>query len=582
MTTPQLIADRIRVARGLDPCDLLLTRVQLVNVLTDEVYEVDGVAIHQGRVVGFGADRPATQTIDLGGQFLSPSFIDGHVHIESSMVTPAEFARAVVPNGTGAVVCDPHEIANVLGADGVRWILSASEGLPLDVWVNVPSCVPATPLETSGAVMDAGIVGQLLESHPRIIGLAEMMNFPGVIHAFDDPLQKLSVAAQQGRRRDGHAPQVRGRDLSAYITAGITTDHEATTADEARDKLRQGMMLQIREGSAAKNLRELIKVVTPRSARRCMFVTDDRHPADLLEDGHINAVVRDAIRCGISPAAACGMASFNTAQHYGLQSGAVAPGFAADLIAFESFDTIKPTHVFKAGKLVAKDGKLLQAVPTFDHSATFNTVRLTADQVATLPLRVDAAAAGTGDLRVIVAEHGSLLTGERRIAPRAVDGAIESDVANDVLKLVVVDRHTGNARTGVGFVSGFDLRAGALGCSVAHDNHNLIAVGVTDADLRHALAELVRMQGGLVAVNAGKVLASFPLDVAGLMSSGTVEAARDAEHAMNAAAGSLGVALPCPFMTLSFLALPPIPALKLTDHGLVDVAAFKVVPLRVG
>ena len=580
MTTPERIAERIRVARGQQPCDLLLTNVQLVNVFTDEVYAMDGVAVHQGRVVGFGADREATKTLNLGGQYLAPSFIDGHVHIESSMVTPAEFARAVVPNGTSAVVCDPHEIANVLGAAGVKWILAASEGLPLDVWVNVPSCVPATPLETSGAVMGADVVAELLSSHPRILGLAEMMNFPGVLNGFADPLQKLAAAAQQGRPRDGHAPQVRDRDLSAYIAAGISTDHEATTEDEGRDKLRQGMMLQIREGSAAKNLNELLKAVTPRSARRCFFVTDDRHPADLLEDGHINAVVRDAIRQGVSPAMAVAMGSLHTAQHYRLQSGAVAPGYLADLIAFESFDTIQPTHVVKAGALVAQNGTLVDAVPTFNHSATFNTVKLSEAQVAELPLRVEPT--GGGALRVIVAEHGSLLTGERHVPPHVVDGAIESDTANDVLKLVVVDRHTGNARTGVGFVSGFGLTAGALACSVAHDNHNLIAVGANDTEIRHALAELVRMQGGLVAVNNGAVLSHFALDVAGLMSSGPVEAARDAEHALNKAAASLGVKLPCPFMTLSFLALPPIPALKLTDHGLVDVAQFAVVPLQVG
>lgn len=586
LETTQAMAQRIRVARGLAPCDCLLENVKLVNTLTAEIYPVDAVAIFSGLIVGFGADREAAQRIDLGGQFLAPAFVDGHVHIESSMVTPREFARAVVPNGTLAVVCDPHEIANVLGADGVKYILDASENLPLDVYVMIPSCVPATPLETAGATMGADVVADLLDCHPRVLGLAEMMNFPGVLNGFDDPLQKLAAAAARQRRRDGHAPLVRGRDLSAYLVAGITTDHESTSMQEAQDKLRQGMMLQIREGSAAKNLAELLRAVTPATAHRCMFVTDDRHPADLLEDGHINAVVRDAIRHGVQPSVALSMGSTTAARHYRLDPprGAVAPGYAADLIAFESLDTIKPTHVFRRGVLVAKDGALVVELPAATASAATATVRLTAAQIPDFTVSAPSPTDTASDaLRVIVAEAGSLLTGEVRVpltvAETANGRVVVSDTERDVLKMVVLERHTGAARRGVGFVRGLGLKRGALGCSVAHDSHNLIAVGATDAEIHTALAELIAMQGGLVVVDGDTVLEKFPLPVAGLMSADTVEAARDAEHALNRAARTLGVTIPNPFMTLSFLALPPIPALKLTDHGLVDVTQFAVVDL---
>ncbi len=574
------LAERIRVARGLSPCELLLTNVRVVNVCTYEIMPLGAVAIHDGLVVGFGAEREAQRTLDLEGRFLAPSFIDGHVHLESSMVVPREFARAVVPAGTGAVICDPHEIANVLGADGVRYILEASEGLPLDVFVNVPSCVPATPLETAGASLDADAVAALLESHARVLGLAEMMNVPGVLFGDEQVLAKLGAAGT--RPRDGHAPTVRGNDLSGYLVAGIGADHESVTADEARDKLRQGMMLQIREGSAAKNLREMLKVVTPGNAYRCMFCTDDRHPHDLLTDGHINAVVRDAVDAGIPEAVACAMGSFTAARHYGLTHpprGAVAPGYLADLIAFERFETLKPSHVFKRGQVVARDGELLVGLPAATTDGTTDTVHVNPQRLPEIRIPAPAAASESPELRVIVAEHGSLITEETRKPATLRDGTVISDPASDTLKLVVVERHTGEAGTGVAFVTGFGLQRGALATSVAHDSHNLIAVGVTDAEIHFALRELIRLQGGCVVVDGEQVTATFALPVAGLMSPAPIEEAAQAERDLTTAAKQLGCKLPNPFMTLSFLALPPIPKLKLTDRGLVDAERFEVVPL---
>jgi adenine deaminase len=562
------LADFIAAARGGSPVDLLLANARLVNVLSGEIHRAD-VAIQDGWVVGLG-DYQARQVVDLSGRFLCPGFIDAHVHLESSMVQPAEFARAVMPHGTTAVICDPHEIANVLGLDGVRYILKASRRLYLSVYIMAPSCVPATGMETAGAELSASDIAKLLRAD-RVLGLAEMMNYPGVLYRVPEVLAKLEVAV--GRPVDGHAPGLSGKDLNAYVAAGIRSDHECTDVNEAREKLRLGMHIFIREGTTARNLQALLPLVTPSNARFCHFCTDDRHPDTLLTEGHIDDLVRKAIAWGLDPVLAIQMATLNTAQYFGLaDNGAVAPGYAADLLVLDDLESVRVAQVYAAGQRVAEDGYFLPIT-----------------RGTRVPLRpsvhVDASAvnlaipAGDGPARVIGVIPGQVVTEHLRMDPAVRDGCVVADPVRDLLKMAVVERHRGSGNVGLGLVKGTGLRRGAIASSVAHDSHNVVVIGANDEDMRAAIAAIGHMSGGQVAVVDGQICAACPLPIAGLMSDLPLEEVSAQGSALSHAAHDLGCTLPDPLMTISFLALPVIPALKLTDRGLVDVTKFAVVPL---
>jgi adenine deaminase len=559
----------IAAARGEAVVDLLLKNGQLVNVLSGEVHPAD-VALWGGRVVGFG-DYQARQVLDLEGRFLCPGFIDAHVHLESSMVQPAEFARAVVPHGTTAVVCDPHEIANVLGLAGVRYILDASEGLPLSVYVMAPSCVPATPMETAGAELTAADIQEILAQR-RVIGLAEMMNFPGVLFRVPAVLEKLRIAGN--RPIDGHAPGLSGLDLNAYIAAGIRSDHECTELGEAREKLRRGMHIFIREGTTARNLDALLPLVTLTNSRLCHFCTDDRHPDTLLSVGHIDDVVRRAIVGGLHPVTAIQMATVNTAEYFGLRNvGAIAPGYRADLLVLDNLETVQVDRVFAAGELVARAGRFLPSRTELPHVPPQPSVHL---DVAALDFAIPLL---DGPARVIGIIPEQIVTEDLRLAPAAAQGHVVSDPERDLLKIAVIERHRGTGNVGLGLVKGMGLQRGAIASSVAHDSHNIVAIGVADDDIRAAVAAIAEMGGGQVAVADGQVQAACPLPIAGLMSDRPLEEVRDQVAALTEAAHALGCTLPDPLMTMSFLALPVIPALKITDKGLVDVNKFEIVPL---
>jgi adenine deaminase len=562
----------IAVARGEEPADLLLKNARLVNVFSGEIHPAD-IALAGGRVLGWG-DYQARRTVDLEGRFVCPGLVDAHVHLESSMVRPAEFARAVVPHGTTAVVCDPHEIANVLGLDGVRYILEASKGLPLQVYVMAPSCVPATHMETSGAELTATEIQELWR-YDRVIGLAEMMNFPGVLYRVPAVLDKIRATGQ--RPIDGHAPGLSGLDLNAYAAAGVRSDHESTRLDEAREKLRCGMHVMIREGTTARNLRALLPLVTPGNAGYCHFCTDDRHPDTLLREGHIDDLVRKAIAQGLDPVTAIQMATINTAEYFGLRHlGAVAPGYRADLLVLDKLEDVQVAQVYAGGELVAKDGDFLPTVASLPRVPIEPSMHIDPDAIDfTIP-------AGQGRVRVIGVIPDQVVTEDLRLLPTTSGGQVISDPERDLLKMAVIERHRGTGDAGLGLVRGMGLQRGAIASSVAHDSHNLILVGASDEDMRLALRAVVDMGGGQAVVADGEVRATCPLPIAGLMSDRPLEEVCDRVEALTIAAHALGCSLPDPLMTLSFLALPVIPALKLTDRGLVDVGRFDLVPLFEG
>ncbi len=574
MTANASLNDTIRRARGEDKADLLLRDGQVVNVFTGEVLRAD-VAIAGGLVVGVGEGYEADETIDLDGRTVCPGFIDGHLHIESTMLSPYQFARAVVPRGTTAVVCDPHEIANVLGLDGVLYMLDASQGLPLTVFAMASSCVPATHLETAGASLSADDLATLFD-HPRVLGLAEMMNFPGVLFGVPDVLAKLEAARARGVPIDGHSPGLTGRDLQAYVAAGVGSDHECTRLEEAREKLRAGMYLMIREGSTARNLAELLPAVTPENARRCLLVSDDRHPDDLMARGHMDYSIRLAVRQGLNPVTAIQMVTLNAAERFRLwDRGAVAPGYRADLAILDDLEHLNVETVFSGGRLVAKNGHMLPVPPPLRLCSGRASVNVDWDSLSFAIL------AGGQRARVIGVVEGQVVTQALELPVKRQDGQAVSDVERDVLKMAVVERHHATGNVGLGFVKGMGLTRGALASTVAHDSHNLIVVGTNDADMLAAAHAVADMGGGLAAVADGQVVGQLPLPVAGLMSNEPLETVRSQMDSLLAAARDLGSPLHNPFMTLSFLSLPVIPTLKLTDKGLVDVNQFDFVPLFV-
>ncbi|MBC7262928.1 MAG: adenine deaminase [Chloroflexi bacterium] len=564
------LGDLIQAARGEVEADLLLKNSQVVNVFSGDIHRVN-VAISRSRIVGLG-DYRAEKEIDLDGMYLCPGFIDGHVHIESSMVRVAEFARAVVPNGTTSVIIDPHEIANVLGLDGIRYMLESSKYNPLSVFVMLPSCVPATNLETSGATLQSWDLSPLL--HEKwVVGLGEVMNYPGVL--FRDPQVLAKIDAASGKRIDGHAPGLSGRDLCAYVAAGIGSDHECTTLEEAREKLRLGMYIMIREGTIARNLEALLPLVTPANARRCMFVTDDRHPAELLYEGHINSIIKKAIGLGLDPIIAIQMATINPARYFGLtDKEGIAPGRQADLVVFDNFKDFNIRMVFRNGVMVARDGKILPHVTIPPDIPVRGSMNVNWGSHSDFHIHAEGSRA-----KVIGVIPDQIVTEALVEEIKVENGLAVADTERDILKLAVVERHLASGNIGLGFVKGFGLKRGALASSVAHDSHNLIVLGTNDEDMMVAARQVIQMGGGLAAASEGAVLASLPLPIAGLMSRDSVESVNSQMQRLLAVARELGSSLHDPFMSLSFLSLPVIPALKLTDRGLVDVTQFKFVPL---
>jgi adenine deaminase len=558
----------ISVARGKAPADLLLTNAKLVNTFTGEI-EQGNVAIYGDRIAGVGDYKLARETIDLKGKCLAPGFINGHTHIESSMLDPIQYARAVVPHGTVGVVTDLHEITNVCGLDGIKYVLSCAHGLPLDLFLMVPSCVPATHLETSGAKLTADGI-QTVIGWNDTIGLGEMMNFPGVIAGDGEMLLRLAVA--RWRTIDGHAPGLSGKDLQAYIAAGILSDHECTTLAEAQEKLRLGMHIMIREGSSEKNLEALLPLVTDKTYPRCLFVVDDRTCSDLLNDGDIDAVVRKAISMGLDPVRAIQMVTINAARYFWLDwVGAIAPGYFANLVVIEDFSTLAIESVFYRGQLVARGGKPLFSPPKVEVQEPRHTVNIK-------PFTVDALRipAAQWSKPVIELVPDQIVTRRLEVEAKESNGFIVSDTERDILKLVVVERHKATGNTGLGLVKGFGLKRGALASSIAHDSHNIVAVGASDEDIFAAIKEIESMDGGLVAVAGDKSMKSLPLPIAGLLSDKPLELVVSKLEDLERAVSELGCKLSAPFATLSFLALPVIPELRLTDMGLVDVSAFRL------
>lgn len=572
--TPDLLA----VARGDAPADLVFANAKIINVFTGQI-ESGNVAIHKDRIAGMGDYTDSRETVDLKGSFLAPGFIDAHMHVESTSLPPSQFVRLALPHGTTGVVLDPHEIANVLGLPGIRYIMEDAEGLPINAMFALSSCVPSSHLETSGARLEAADLAPLFDD-PRVVALAEMMNFPGVVHADPGVLAKINLGLAR-RIVDGHSPGLRGKPLQAYLASGISSDHECTTAAEALEKLSRGMRIYIREGSAARNLEALLPAITPSTIGRFCFCTDDRHPGDLADEGHIDHIVRRAIKLGLEPIAAITIATLNPAMHYRKRDlGAIAPGFFADLVVFDNLDEPHPRATYFHGKLAAKGGAFIESSMPVSTRPTPPRSPLHLPPLSESSFAI-AAKPGAAKIRVIGMDPHQLLTANLTIAPKILDGQYVSDTSRDLLKLCVVERHRASGNIGRGFITGFGLKFGAIASTVGHDSHNLAILGTNDADMLTAARALEACGGGQCAVNNGKVLALFPLPIAGLMSDQPATVVIQQQRALMAAAQSLGCPHHDPFMPLSFMPLPVIPSLKLSDLGLVDVDQFKVVGLEV-
>jgi adenine deaminase len=562
------LPELISVAKGDAPADLILANARVVNTFSGEV-EKAGVAIYDGLIAGVGEYRQAKEIIDLDAKYLAPGLINGHTHLESSMLDVGQYARAVVPCGTSAIVTDLHEIANVCGLKGIKYVLDSAEYLPFDLFLMAPSCVPATHLETSGAKITPADIKKILRYH-NCIGLGEVMNYPGVLASNTVVLKK--IAAARSRTIDGHAPGVAGNNLNAYIAAGIRSDHESVSLFEAEEKLRRGMYVMIREGSTEKNLETLLPLVTDKTYPRCFFVVDDHSCVDILRDGDIDAVVRKAIKLGLNPIRAIQMATINTATYFRLDRfGAVAPGYYANLIVLDSLADFKVNSVFYHGHLVSREKKPLFSLSQPAEARITHTVNVKPFTVKSLNLR-----AKLEIHPVIEVIPGQIITRKKSLKVNVVNGLVQPDSTRDILKAVVVERHRASGRIGRGLVTGFGLKRGAIASSIAHDAHNIVAVGVSDSDIYAAIKEVERLQGGLVAVADGEVLASLATPVAGLLSLQPVESVVVECEKLELAARDLGTALPAPFAALSFLALSVIPELRLTDLGLVDVNEFKL------
>ena len=563
----------IEVARGDAPADLVLANARIVNTFTGEIEE-SSVAVHQGRIAGVGDYTDARRVVDLGGKYLAPGFIDGHFHLESAYLHVDQFARAVVPRGTLAAVTDLHEVTNVLGLDGMRYIMDCARRVPVDLFFMAPSCVPATDMETSGATLGPEDIKKALR-WKGVLGLGEIMNFPGVISGDDHVLEKVQAA--HGRPKDGHAPRVRGKALNAYLSPIIGSDHESTEYEEGLEKLRRGMRLMIREGSAEKNLEELLPLVNHGNYHRCMLVVDDRNALDILKEGDVDAVVRKAIRLGLDPVRAIQMASLNVAEYFRLEGlGGIAPGYLANMMTLRDLESLDIEQVYYRGRLVAENGQALFQASLPPNESMTRTVRVKPFAVEGLALKSKA----TETYPVIEIIPGQIVTRRVDERPSRSNGSIVADAGRDLLKLVVMERHHATGNVGVGLVKGFGLKRGALATSVAHDSHNIVVVGVDDGDIFAAIKEVERNQGGLAVAADGMAQASLPLPIAGLLSPEPLETVAAKIEELEGLARELGCSVHSPFSVLSFLALPVIPELKLTDMGLVDVMAGKLLELE--
>jgi len=564
-TDRQLVAKQriIAVAAGREKADLVLKNAKYLNVFSNEFLCGD-IAVANGLIAGVGKYDGKTE-IDVSGKLVLPGFIDAHIHLESSMVTPAEFAKAVVAHGTTTVITDPHEITNVMGIDGVEYMIQASQNLPIDVHFMMPSCVPATEIDESGAELDCKDIDLYLDNK-KVLGLAEMMNYVGVINGDKNVLSKIVTSQAHHKKIDGHAPELSGNDLNAYIAAGVYSDHECSTFENALEKLRKGQFIMIREGTAAHNLRALMPLLTQQYYSRCMFATDDKHPSDLLYGGHIDYIVKQALKNGADPIVALKTATHHAARYFLLNNkGAIASGYLADIVVVDNLENFNVETVFKCGKLVF-DGEVKDfSAPTVDEKLAekcFDTFHL--DSVTPSSFKVD------GKLGLIGLVGGELLT-------RNLGTADKIDVENDILKIACIERHKGTNHIGVGYVKGYSLKSGAVATSVAHDSHNIITVGCNDDDIAVAVNAIKDSKGGIAVVENGKIKALLELPIAGLMSDEPLTTVNEKLENAKSSAYELGADKSIdPFMTLSFLSLPVIPSLRITTKGVFDAENWKM------
>lgn len=561
---------RILVSSKKEPADLVIRNGVIVNVFTGELMKGD-IAISDENIVGIGSYE-GKNIVDAEGRYIVPGFIDGHVHIESAMVTPAEFSRLVLPHGVTTIIADPHEIANVNGSQGIQYMIDASQSLSLDVYYMLPSCVPATPFENAGARLEAKDLAPFYQ-HPQVLGLGEVMDFPSVASASDGMVEKLESAHAANRCIDGHAAGIDRESLNIYMTAGIGTDHECVNEVGARDRLDLGMYLMIRQGSVARDLHALLPAVTPQNARRCLFVTDDKHLDDLLDEGSIDYNVKEAIRFGIPAITAIQMATLNAAECFGLKHiGAIAPGYQADLLLLDNLEEVSIHQVYKKGKLLVENGELLEesrhAPPPSALTKSIHLPFITDEHLA-IPLQ-------SSSCNVIGIIPNSLVTHHLEEEVRLEKGCFVPSIDRDQMKLAVIERHRATGNIGLGIVKGFGMKKGALASTVAHDSHNLIVVGENDQDMLVAIQHIEQIQGGVSVISEGKVLASIRLPISGLMSDRPHQELYEELRALNQAVREIGISATFnPFVTLSFLALPVIPQLKLTDLGLFDFSSFR-------
>ncbi|MGM0607925.1 MAG: adenine deaminase [Candidatus Muiribacteriota bacterium] len=565
----------IHVASGKNKADIVFKNVSLVNTISGEIYITD-VAVCDGYIAGIVPGYKGVEEKNCEGMFLTPGFVDGHVHIESSMVSPAEFARAVVPRGTTTVVIDPHEIANVSGLEGIDYILESSKNIPLNVFLMMPSCVPATPLETSGAELDHKELKKYL-NNPQVIGLGEFMNYPGVINADEEVLKKIELFSD--KIIDGHAPMISQQQLCAYRAAGVTSEHECTTVDEALEKLRMGMYIMLREGSATKNLEDLLPLLNKFNDRFCFFSTDDRHPDDLINEGHIDNMVKTLIKKQRNITRGVRLATKNACEYFNLKElGAVAPGYKADLLLIEDFEKMNIREVYKDGKLVAVDGKPLFKAEPPENKKIYNSVNIKSLNNYNLEVNIKEKNKKY-KLNVIEVIPGQIITRHLVVAPKINNNQVVSDIENDIVKMAVIERHNKTGNYGLGFVKGTGLKNGAVGTTVSHDSHNINIIGTDDDDMRLCMKRLKETGGGIVIVSKGEIIGELPLPIAGLMTELVLEDVSFKLNKLHNLCYNLGITLKDPFITLAFLALPVIPELKLTDKGLVSVKNFNFIEL---
>lgn len=562
------------IALGHKEADLVLKHAKIVNVFSSSIEEAD-IAIHDGIIIGIGTYQ-GKEEIDLHGKYVAPGFIDGHVHIESSMLTPPQFAKIVMEKGTTTCIIDPHEIGNVLGIDGIKYMIESSKRSKLEVHVMLPSCVPTTNFETAGAVINNKEILKIKDNE-HVLGLGEVMDYPSVIEGERD--MHLKIDAMKDRPIDGHAPLVSGSALNAYTVTGIKTDHECTTVEEMHEKINRGMYILLREGSATRNVRTLAKGVTKDNQSRCLFCTDDKHPADIKQEGHINYNIKIAIEEGVEPITAIRMATLHTALAYGLHHlGAIAPSYQADLVVFDSLTELDIIDVYKKGELVVKEKKALFEPHAYLNQKVVNTVKLRSDKAISLDLKLK-----QEKVYVLGLIENNVTTQKLIRTVTVENGLYQNNTEDDIIKLAVIERHKYTGNVGLGLVEGYGLKEGAVAMTIAHDSHNIILIGDNDNDMHMALHTIKEIGGGIVLVHNQEVVDTLPLEIAGLMTNEDAQLVEDKLHHMEDAIRKMGVkdTVDDPFLTLAFLSLPVIPALKVTDQGLFDVATFKLIPMEV-